>query len=106
MSSIQLCPKLLPKPTKHAHIPEQQLLEREQQLTEKSRELQALQKEADAIRADFGLLRNQFLTERKKAEKQVACLKEALKSQRSQLEKNLLVSICYSGRLDKTGCLH
>nr|XP_021509349.1 centriolin isoform X3 [Meriones unguiculatus] len=85
-SSAQSC-----RPTtKHAHIPEQQLLEREQQLTEKSRELQALQKEADAMRADFSLLRNQFLTERKKAEKQVACLKEALKNQRSQLEKNLL----------------
>lgn len=44
------------------------------------------------MRADFSLLRNQFLTERKKAEKQVASLKEALKTQRSQLEKTLLVS--------------
>lgn len=44
------------------------------------------------MRADFSLLRNQFLTERKKAEKQVASLKEALKTQRSELEKNLLVS--------------
>lgn len=44
------------------------------------------------MRADFSLLRNQFLTERKKAEKQVAGLKEALKIQRSQLEKTLLVS--------------
>ncbi|XP_037060395.1 centriolin isoform X11 [Peromyscus leucopus] len=68
----------------------QQLSEREQQLMEKSSELLALQKEADAMRADFSLLRNQFLTERKKAEKQVAGLKEALKNQRSQLEKNLL----------------
>ncbi|XP_028640904.1 centriolin isoform X7 [Grammomys surdaster] len=68
----------------------QQLSEREQQLMEKSGELLALQKEADAMRADFSLLRNQFLTERKKAEKQVAGLKEALKIQRSQLEKNLL----------------
>lgn len=70
----------------------QQLSEREQQLMEKSGELLALQKEADGMRADFSLLRNQFLTERKKAEKQVAGLKEALKIQRSQLEKNLLVS--------------
>ena len=38
---------------------------------EKSAELLALQKEADSMRADFSLLRNQFLTERKKAEKQV-----------------------------------
>ncbi|XP_059116130.1 centriolin isoform X2 [Peromyscus eremicus] len=68
----------------------QQLSEREQQLMEKSSELLALQKEADAMRADFSLLRNQFLTERKKAEKQVTGLKEALKNQRSQLEKNLL----------------
>ncbi|XP_075842101.1 centriolin isoform X1 [Microtus pennsylvanicus] len=68
----------------------QELSEREQQLTEKSSELLALQKEADAMRADFSLLRNQFLTERKKAEKQVAGLKEALKIQRNQLEKNLL----------------
>ncbi|XP_077917829.1 centriolin isoform X3 [Halichoerus grypus] len=67
-----------------------QLSEREQQLLEKSSELQALQKETDSMRADFSLLRNQFLTERKKAEKQVASLKEALKIQRSQLEKNLL----------------
>ncbi|XP_029392331.1 centriolin isoform X10 [Mus pahari] len=68
----------------------QQLSEREQQLMAKSGELLALQKEADDMRADFSLLRNQFLTERKKAEKQVAGLKEALKIQRSQLEKNLL----------------
>lgn len=67
---------------------------------EKSSELLALQKEADAMRADFSLLRNQFLTERKKAEKQVAGLKEALKIQRNQLEKNLLVSICYPGSLE------
>uniref|UniRef100_A0A2K5QEU4 Centriolin n=1 Tax=Cebus imitator TaxID=2715852 RepID=A0A2K5QEU4_CEBIM len=67
-----------------------QLSEREQQLSEKSGELLALQKEADSVRADFSLLRNQFLTERKKAEKQVASLKEALKIQQSQLEKNLL----------------
>lgn len=67
-----------------------QLSEREQQLMEKSSELLALQKETDSMRADFSLLRNQFLTERKKAEKQVASLKEALKIQRSQLEKNLL----------------
>ena len=59
---------------------------------EKSAELLALQKEADSMRADFSLLRNQFLTERKKAEKQVASLREALKTQRSQLEKTLLVS--------------
>ncbi|XP_040591592.1 centriolin isoform X2 [Mesocricetus auratus] len=68
----------------------QQLSEREQQLMEKSGELLAQQEEADAMRADFSLLRNQFLTERKKAEKQVAGLKEALKTQRNQLEKNLL----------------
>ncbi|ELK08207.1 Centriolin [Pteropus alecto] len=71
-------------------ISEQQLSEREQQLMEKSSELLALQKEMDSMRADFSLLRNQFLTERKKAEKQVLSLKEALKVQRSQLEKNLL----------------
>ncbi|XP_006865728.1 PREDICTED: centriolin [Chrysochloris asiatica] len=67
-----------------------QLSEREQELTEKSSELVALQKETDSMRADFSLLRNQFLTERKKAEKQIASLKEALKTQRSQLEKTLL----------------
>ncbi|XP_070286922.1 centriolin isoform X3 [Myotis yumanensis] len=69
---------------------QQQLSEREQQLMEKSNELLALQKETDSMRADFSLLRNQFLTERKKSEKQVLSLKEALKIQRSQLEKNLL----------------
>lgn len=80
-------------------ISEQQLSEREQQLLEKSNELLALQKEMDSMRADFSLLRNQFLTERKKAEKQVLSLKEALKVQRSQLEKNLLVSTCCPGSL-------
>ncbi|XP_067599572.1 centriolin isoform X9 [Pseudorca crassidens] len=70
---------------------QRQLSEREQQLLEKSGELLALQKETDSVRADFSLLRNQFLTERKQAEKQVAGLKEALKIQRSQLEKNLLI---------------
>ncbi|XP_028349374.1 centriolin isoform X1 [Physeter macrocephalus] len=69
---------------------QQQLSERERQLLEKSGELLALQKETDSVRADFSLLRNQYLTERKQAEKQVAGLKEALKIQRSQLEKNLL----------------
>lgn len=88
------------------HIPEEQLSEREQQLLEKSGELLALQKEADAMRADFSLLRSQFLTERKKAEKQVAGLKEALKIQRSQLEQNLLVSVCCPGSLEKIICLH
>lgn len=77
----------------------QQLSEREQQLMEKSNELLALQKETDSMRADFSLLRNQFLTERKKSEKQVLSLKEALKSQRSQLEKNLFVSTCRPGSL-------
>eukprot|EP00069_Balaena_mysticetus_P004486 bmy_04573T0 len=71
---------------------QRQLSEREQQLLEKSGELLALQKETDSVRADFSLLRNQFLTERKQAQKQVASLKEALKIQRSQLEKNLLVA--------------
>lgn len=80
-------------------ISERQLSEREQQLLEKSGELLALQKETDSVRADFSLLRNQFLTERKQAEKQVAGLKEALKIQRSQLEKNLLVSIRCPGSL-------
>lgn len=80
-------------------ISEQQLSEREQQLVEKSNELLALQKETDSMRADFSLLRNQFLTERKKSEKQILSLKEALKTQRNQLEKNLLVSNCHSGSL-------
>jgi centriolin len=78
-------------------ISEQRLSEQEQQFMEKSRELLALQKETDAMRADFSLLRNQFLTERKKAEKQVASLKEALRTQRNQLEKNLLVSPFWEG---------
>ncbi|XP_045152487.1 centriolin isoform X2 [Echinops telfairi] len=67
-----------------------QLSEREEEVKEKSRELLAVQQEMDSLRADFSLLRKQFLTERKKAEKQVASLKEALKTQRSQLERNLL----------------
>lgn len=61
-------------------VSERQLSEREQQLLQKSAELLALQKETDSMRADFSLLQSQFLTERKKAEKQVASLKEALKT--------------------------
>lgn len=109
--STKLGPQLAQGPWPHllsvlTHIPEQQLSEREQQLMEKSGELLALQKEADAMRADFSLLRNQFLTERKKAEKQVSGLKEALKIQRSQLEKNLLVSVCCPGSLERTIRFH
>lgn len=115
MKSTKLCPQLAQGPWPNlsmlTHIPEEQLSEREQQLLEKSGELLALQKEADAMRADFSLLRSQFLTERKKAEKQVAGLKEALKIQRSQLEQNLLVSVCCPGSLEKimftpTGHMH
>nr|XP_020764131.1 centriolin-like [Odocoileus virginianus texanus] len=65
---------------------QRQLSEREQQLLQSQLSCWLFRRR----RADFSLLRNQFLTEGKKAEKQVASLKEALKTQCSELEKNLL----------------
>ncbi|XP_038600653.1 centriolin isoform X2 [Tachyglossus aculeatus] len=67
-----------------------QLSESEQQLQEKTSELIALQKEMDCSKVDINRLQDQILSERRKAEKQIAGLKEAIQRQRNQLEKTLL----------------
>ncbi|XP_043845200.1 centriolin isoform X1 [Dromiciops gliroides] len=67
-----------------------QLSEREEQLIKKTSELLALQQEVDLSKADIAHLQNHFRFEKEKAEKQIAGLKEAIRSQRAQLEKALL----------------
>ncbi|XP_072487884.1 centriolin isoform X2 [Notamacropus eugenii] len=67
-----------------------QLSEREEQLVKKTSELLALQQEMDLSKADITHLQNRFRFEKEKAEKQIAGLKEAIKTQRAQLEKALL----------------
>ncbi|XP_074067789.1 centriolin isoform X2 [Macrotis lagotis] len=67
-----------------------QLSEREEQLIKKASELLALQQEMDLSKADITHLQNRFRFEKEKAEKQIAGLKEAIKTQRTQLEKALL----------------
>ncbi|XP_078006283.1 centriolin isoform X4 [Phascolarctos cinereus] len=67
-----------------------QLSEREEQLTKKTSELLALQQEMDLSKVDITHLQNHFRFEKEKAEKQIAGLKEAIRTQRAQLEKALL----------------
>nr|XP_014427854.1 centriolin isoform X2 [Pelodiscus sinensis] len=66
-----------------------QLSEKETQLQEKHQEFLSLQKELELSKAELNHLQNQILSERKKAEKQITGLKEAMKTQRSQLERAL-----------------
>ncbi|XP_068929884.1 centriolin isoform X2 [Petaurus breviceps papuanus] len=67
-----------------------QLSECEEQLIKKTSELMALQQEMDLSKANITHLQNRFRFEKEKAEKQIAGLKEAIKTQRAQLEKALL----------------
>uniref|UniRef100_A0A8C8VG35 Centriolin n=1 Tax=Pelusios castaneus TaxID=367368 RepID=A0A8C8VG35_9SAUR len=67
----------------------QQLSEKETQLQEKIQEFSSLQKELELSKAELNHLQDQILSERKKAEKQITGLKEAIKSQRTQLERAL-----------------
>ncbi|XP_043354698.1 centriolin isoform X2 [Dermochelys coriacea] len=66
-----------------------QLSEKETQLQEKKQEFLSLQKELELSKAELNHLQDQILLERKKAEKQIAGLKEAIKTQRTQLERAL-----------------
>ncbi|KAM6117699.1 centriolin isoform 2-T2 [Phoenicopterus ruber ruber] len=66
-----------------------QLSEKESQLQEKNREIQSLQKELEASKSELNHLQDQIASERKKAEKQILSLKEAMKMQRMQLERKL-----------------
>ncbi|NXD74844.1 CNTRL protein, partial [Halcyon senegalensis] len=66
-----------------------QLSEKELQLQQKNREIQSLQKELEVFKFELNRLRDQTASERKKAEKQILSLKEAMKKQRVQLERKL-----------------
>ncbi|XP_044848219.1 centriolin isoform X3 [Mauremys mutica] len=66
-----------------------QLSEKETQLQEKTQEISSLQKELELSKAELNHVQDQILSERKKAEKQITGLKEAIKTQRTQLERAL-----------------
>ncbi|XP_065428151.1 centriolin isoform X4 [Chrysemys picta bellii] len=66
-----------------------QLSEKETQLQEKNQEFLSLQKELELSKAELNHLQDQILSERKKAEKQITGLKEAIRTQRTQLERAL-----------------
>ncbi|KAM7087894.1 centriolin isoform 3-T4 [Ciconia maguari] len=66
-----------------------QLSEKELQLQQKNREIQSLQKELEVSKSELNHLQDQIASERKKAEKQILSLKEAMKMQRMQLERKL-----------------
>ncbi|KAM9117352.1 centriolin isoform 2-T3 [Pangshura tecta] len=66
-----------------------QLSEKETQLQEKDQEISSLQKELELSKAELNHVQDQILSERKKAEKQITGLKEAIKTQRTQLERAL-----------------
>lgn len=73
-------------------ITEQQLSEKELQLQQKTRETESLQKELGESRSELNRVQDQMATERKRAEKQILRLKEAMKMQQMQLERELHVS--------------
>ncbi|NXL01518.1 CNTRL protein, partial [Mesembrinibis cayennensis] len=66
-----------------------QLSEKELQLQQKNKEIQSLQKELEVSKSELNHLQDQIASERKKAEKQILSLKEAMKMQRMQLERKL-----------------
>uniref|UniRef100_A0A8B9CX01 Centriolin n=1 Tax=Anser brachyrhynchus TaxID=132585 RepID=A0A8B9CX01_9AVES len=63
--------------------------EKELQLQQKNKEIQSLQKELELSRSELNHLQGQLASERKKTEKQILSLKEAMKMQRTQLEREL-----------------
>ncbi|XP_065504361.1 centriolin isoform X2 [Caloenas nicobarica] len=66
-----------------------QLSEKELQLQQKTREIQSLQKELEDSRSELNRVQDQMASEKKKAEKQILRLKEAMKMQKMQLERKL-----------------
>uniref|UniRef100_A0A7M4ESE9 Centriolin n=1 Tax=Crocodylus porosus TaxID=8502 RepID=A0A7M4ESE9_CROPO len=66
-----------------------ELSEKELRLQEKNKEMVSLQEELGLLRAELNRLQDQIMSEREKAEKQVICLKEAIKTQRTQFEREL-----------------
>uniref|UniRef100_A0A8B9TF39 Centriolin n=1 Tax=Anas platyrhynchos TaxID=8839 RepID=A0A8B9TF39_ANAPL len=63
--------------------------EKELQLQQKNKEIQSLQKELELSRSELNHLQGQLASERRKTEKQILSLKEAMKRQRTQLEREL-----------------
>ncbi|NWU54286.1 CNTRL protein, partial [Dromas ardeola] len=66
-----------------------QVSEKELQLQQKNREIQSLQKELEVSKSELNHLQDQLVSERKKAEKEILSLKEAMKMQRMQLKRQL-----------------
>uniref|UniRef100_A0A8C3FSV3 Centriolin n=1 Tax=Chrysemys picta bellii TaxID=8478 RepID=A0A8C3FSV3_CHRPI len=64
-------------------------LAKQEMLQEKNQEFLSLQKELELSKAELNHLQDQILSERKKAEKQITGLKEAIRTQRTQLERAL-----------------
>lgn len=71
---------------------EHQISEKELQLQQKNREIQSLQKELELSKSELNHLQGQLASERKRAEKRICSLKEAMKMQRTQFERELHVS--------------
>ncbi|NWI09549.1 CNTRL protein, partial [Crypturellus soui] len=67
----------------------QQVSEKELQLQQKNKEIASLQKELELSKSELKHLQDQLKSERRKAQKQILSLKEAIKMQRTQLEKEL-----------------
>lgn len=78
-------------------ITEHQISEKELQLQQKNKEIQSLQKELELSRSELNHLQGQLASERRKTEKQILSLKEAMKRQRTQLERELHVSCDWTG---------
>uniref|UniRef100_A0A8C2TD22 Centriolin n=1 Tax=Coturnix japonica TaxID=93934 RepID=A0A8C2TD22_COTJA len=68
---------------------EHQISEKELQLQQKNREIQSLQKELELSKSELNHLQGQLALERKRAEKRICSLKEAMQMQRTQLEREL-----------------
>ncbi|NXE19162.1 CNTRL protein, partial [Ardeotis kori] len=66
-----------------------QLSEKELELQQKNREIQSLQKELEVSKSELNHLQEQIVSERRKAEKKILSLKEAMKKHRMQLEREL-----------------
>lgn len=71
-----------------------QLSEKELKLQEKMAEVLCLQRELDLSKGEQVVLQGQIQIERRRADKQIAGLREAIKTQRAQLEKALQVHCC------------
>ncbi|KAM3825334.1 centriolin isoform 1-T1 [Vipera latastei] len=71
------------------HKARHQLSEKEQKLQEKTGEVSCLQRELHLSRAEERLLQDRLQADHLKAEKQIATLKETIRTQRDQLERAL-----------------